>query len=70
VQIANTAMAFIMNLVTTVTGWFSSFFGTVIPGGSATDDKKSQFMKYGLIIVALFFAAKIFRINIGGKGRK
>lgn len=66
-EIANTAISFIMGLVTQVMGWANSFFGAVLPGSAATDEKKSQFVKYGLIVVGLFFAAQIFRVNIGGK---
>lgn len=70
-DIANSAMTWIMGIINTVLGWGSSFFGTVLPGSSATDDKKNQFVKYGLIVLGLIVAAKVFRVNIGGgKGGK
>jgi len=70
VDIATSVLNWFMGIINTIMGWGSSFFGTVLPGGSATTEKKDQFVKYGIIIVALFFAAQIFRVNIGGKGKK
>lgn len=68
---ANTAMTFIMGIITQIMGWINSLFGAIVP--SSTDATgKSQFMKWGVIVVLVYFAAQIFRFKIstGTGGRK
>lgn len=69
-DMANKAMDWFMSVVNTVIGWGSSFFGSFLPGGEAADERKDKYVKYGLILAGLFFAAQILRLNlnIGGGG--
>lgn len=66
----NTFLTFMMSMLNTVMGWFGSFFGTILPGAGASDDKKAAFVKYGLIVLGLIVVSRVLRVNIGGRGKK
>ena len=65
-ETATKAMDWMMAKVDTIIGWGSSFFGSFLPGSEATNERKDQYVKYGLILAGLFFAAQMIRVNIGG----
>ena len=64
----NSFLTFIQGMISTVMGWGSSLFGALLPKSDATDEKKASFAKWALIVLGLFLAAKVFRVdlNIGG----
>lgn len=56
--------------MSTVIGWFSSLVGAIVPSADADDGKKSSFVKYTVIILGLFVAAKVLRLNLNIGGRR
>lgn len=68
-EMANTLITWVMGIVSQFMGWIGGLFGALVPSASASADDKAKFGKTAFIVVVLFFAAQILRVNLktGGK---
>lgn len=57
-------------IINTIVNWISKLVVAVVPRTADSEAKHQQFLKFGFIIVAIYFATKILRLNIGIGGKK